>query len=116
MSSRSCPAIVALVLISVFVWVYETSEGIEREWMRELMAPEVDLGVVTPDELDALAGSRSTLKTYIRSQPSRRTAKRVLEAETDLAHQIARDVVPRLPRLSGLARRWRRRASPKAFG
>ena len=31
------------------------------------------------------------LKTYIRSQPSRRTAKRVLEAETNLAHQIARD-------------------------
>jgi protease PrsW len=85
------PAIVAFVLISTFVWVYENSEGIEREWMRELMAPEVDLGVVTPDELDALAGTRSTLKTYIRSQPSRRTAKRVLVAETDLAHQIARD-------------------------
>ena len=85
------PGIVAFVLISVFVWVYDNSESIEREWMRELMAPEVDLGVVTADELDALAGSRSTLKTYIRSQPSRRTAKRVLEAETDLAHQIARD-------------------------
>ena len=85
------PGIVALVLISVFVWVYENSEGIEREWMRELMAPEVDLGVATPDELDALAGTRSTVKTYIRSQPSRHTAKRVLEAETDLAHQLARD-------------------------
>jgi len=85
------PAIVAFTLISVFVWVYENSEGIEREWMRELLAPEVDLGVVTADELDALAGTRSTLKTYIRSQPSRRTAKRVLEAETELAHQIARD-------------------------
>jgi len=85
------PAIVAFVLISVFVWVYEKSEGIEREWMRELMAPELNLGVVTPDELDALAGSRSTLKTYIRAQPSRRTAKRVLKAETILAHQIARD-------------------------
>ena len=85
------PGIIVFVLISVFVWVYENSAGIEREWMRELMAPEVDLGVVTPDELDALAGTRSTLKTYIRSQPSRLTAKRVLEAETDLAHQIARD-------------------------
>jgi protease PrsW len=85
------PGIVALVLISVFVWVYENSEGIERDWMRELMAPEVDLGVVTPDELDALAGTRSALKTYIRSQPSRHTAKRVLQAETDLAHQLARD-------------------------
>ena len=53
--------------------------------------PEVKLGVVTPDELDALAGSRSTLKRCVRSEPSRGTAERVLEAETDLAHQIARD-------------------------
>jgi protease PrsW len=59
--------------------------------MREVMAPEVKLGVVTPDELDALAGSRSTLKNYIRSQPNRLRAERVLEAETDLSRQIARD-------------------------
>ena len=85
------PGIVAFALIGVFVWVYDNSASIEREWMRELMAPEVELGVVTPDELEALAGSRSTLKTYVRSQPSRRTARRVLEAETDLARQIARD-------------------------
>ena len=53
--------------------------------------PEVEVGVVTPEELDALAGSRSTRKAYIRSQPSHRAAKRVLEAETELAHQIAHD-------------------------
>lgn len=85
------PGTVAAVLITVFVWVYDNSVGIERNWMRELMAPEVALGVVTPDELEALAGTRTMLKNYIRSQPSRRTAARVLEAETDLAHQIARD-------------------------
>jgi len=85
------PGIVALVLISVFVWVYGNSVSIEREWMRELMAPEVNLGVITPAELDALAGSRSTLKHYISSQPNRRTAEHVLKTETDLAHQIARD-------------------------
>jgi protease PrsW len=85
------PVIVAFVLISLFVWIYDKSASIEREWMRELMAPEVRLGVVKVDELDALAGTRSRLKAYIRSQPSRRRAKRVLEAETDLAHQIARD-------------------------
>ena len=59
--------------------------------MRELMAPEVQLAVVTPAELDALAGSRSTLRNYIRSQPSRSKAKHVLEAETALAQQLARD-------------------------
>jgi len=85
------PMLVATGLISVFVWVYRNAVPIEREWMRELMAPEVTRGVVTPAELDALAGSRSMLRSYIRSQPSRRSAERVLAAETDLAHQIARD-------------------------
>jgi len=84
------PTTVACVLIGVFVWVYETTVPVEREWMRDLMAPEVQLGVVTPAELDALAGSRSTLKSYLRTQPSRRMAERVLEAERELAHQIAR--------------------------
>jgi RsiW-degrading membrane proteinase PrsW (M82 family) len=85
------PTIVAAALIAVFVWVYRNTVPIEREWMRELMAPEVTLGVVTPAELDALAGSRSTLRSYIRTQPNRRTAKHVLDAVTELAHQIARD-------------------------
>ena len=85
------PTTVACVLIGVFVWVYKTTVPVEREWMRELMAPEVQLGVVTPAELDALAGSRSTLKRYLRTQPSRRRAEHVLEAERELAHQIARD-------------------------
>jgi hypothetical protein len=75
----------------VFVWIYGNTEPIEREWMRELMAREVELGVITPTELDALAGTRSTLRRYIRAQPNPGTAKNVLEAETDLAHQIARD-------------------------
>jgi RsiW-degrading membrane proteinase PrsW (M82 family) len=85
------PLIVAAGIIAVFVWFYRNTVPVEREWMRELMAPEVELSVVTPAELDALAGSRSTLRNYIRSQPSRRTAEHVLEAEADLAHQLARD-------------------------
>jgi RsiW-degrading membrane proteinase PrsW (M82 family) len=85
------PLTVAAVLITAFVWIYKTTQPIEREWMRELMAPEVALGVVSPDELNALAGTRSTLKSYVASQADPRTAKRVLAAESELAHQIARD-------------------------
>ncbi len=55
------------------------------------MAPEVRLGVVRQDELEALAGTRTRLKNYIRSQPNPRETERVLAAETDLARQIARD-------------------------
>ena len=85
------PAMVAFGLISVFVWVYKNSVGIEREWIRELLAPEVKRGVIPPDELDALAGTRTRLKNYIRSQPSRHRTELGLAADTDLAHQIARD-------------------------
>lgn len=59
--------------------------------MHELMAPEVELGVVTPAELNALAGTRSQLRGHVNSQPDPRTAKHLLEAEARLAHQIARD-------------------------
>jgi len=85
------PGIVACLLISLFIWVYENSVGTEREWMRELMTPEVRLGVVEPEELEAVAGDRAKRKNYIRSQPNPRLAAHVIEAETDLAHQIARD-------------------------
>jgi len=85
------PVAVAGILLSVFGWIYNTTQAVEREWMRELMAPEVAAGVVSPGELDALAGTRSTLKSYIRAQPDPRTAERVLTAENELAHQIARD-------------------------
>ncbi len=85
------PTTVAGVLITVFVWIYGNTEPIERGWMRELMAPEVERGVVTPAELDALAGTRTMRRRYVRAQHSPRTAEHVLDAETELAHQIARD-------------------------
>jgi RsiW-degrading membrane proteinase PrsW (M82 family) len=85
------PLLIASGLISVFIWVYNNTVQVERDWMRDLMAPEVELGVVAPEELDALAGSRATLKSYLRAQPSRSEAERVLEAEHELAHQIAVD-------------------------
>jgi RsiW-degrading membrane proteinase PrsW (M82 family) len=85
------PLAVAGILISVFLWIYNNTQPIEREWMRELMAPEVELGVVTPDELDALAGTRSTLRAYVSAQHDPRAAQNVLDAETDLAHQLARE-------------------------
>jgi len=85
------PLTVAGVLISVFIWIYDNTEPIEREWMQELMAPEVEGGVITPGELEALAGTRTALRFYIKAQPDPRTAQNVIGAETELAHQIARD-------------------------
>jgi hypothetical protein len=59
--------------------------------MRELMAPEVELGLVT-----AVSSTRSRDRprrlgaTSTRS-PTRRRAARVLSTERELAHQMARD-------------------------
>ena len=64
------PTAVASVLIAVFVWIYPNTEPIERHWMRELMAPEVELGVVTSAELDAISDTRSNLRRYISEQAS----------------------------------------------
>ena len=71
--------------------------AVEREWMRALMAPEVRLGVVSQDELEALAGTRTNA----------RKAERVFAAETDLVRQIAREVVPRPRWFRAPAWRWR---------
>jgi RsiW-degrading membrane proteinase PrsW (M82 family) len=85
------PGTVAVILVTLFAWIYRTTVPIEREWMRELLAPEVERGVVEPAELEALAGTRSTLKAYVRMQPRPSRTEQVLAAETALAHQIARD-------------------------
>jgi protease PrsW len=85
------PFIVASILITTFTWIYNTTQPIEREWMHEVMAPEVANGVVTPAELEALAGPRTTLRAYIRLQRDPKRARNVLDAETELAHQLARD-------------------------
>jgi len=53
---------VPVTLIALFVWIYKTSVVTERRWMRELMEPEVTAGVVSQDDVDALAGSRKERK------------------------------------------------------
>jgi protease PrsW len=85
------PAGVAGALIALFAWVYDATGPVERRWMHDLMAPEVARGVVTPAELEALAGTRAQLRSYVRSQPDPSATERVLAAERELGHQIARD-------------------------
>ncbi|MCU0268483.1 MAG: PrsW family intramembrane metalloprotease [Acidimicrobiales bacterium] len=85
---------VPVTLIALFVWIYKTSVVTERRWMRELMEPEVALGVLTQADVDALAGSRKQRKAYVKAHAGHKShvhAKHVLDAAGDLATQIARD-------------------------
>ena len=79
-----------IVCLASFVVVYRHTVVKERDWARALLAPEVDQGVITAGELDAAVGSRKVRKHFMRSQPSHRRAKHVIEATGDLADEIAK--------------------------
>jgi hypothetical protein len=88
------PFLVGSALIFVYVATYKVAVKTERNWMQELLAPEVPLGVVYPAELDVVAASRHRRKAYVKAikgRHARRTAKHVIEATTDLGLQLARD-------------------------
>ena len=79
----------SIVNLLVFIWVYRHTVTRERDWARALLAPEVDLGVITADELDAAVGTRKARKHFVKTQKSQRSAKHVLDATRDLADEIA---------------------------
>jgi RsiW-degrading membrane proteinase PrsW (M82 family) len=65
----------------------------ERVWMRDLMAPEVLRGTITPAELEALAGSSRDRRRFVKAAPGhahRHQARLVIHAATDVAEEIAR--------------------------
>ena len=88
-------ALLTMVLISiaaVFV-VFHTTVAAERDYMRDVMAPEVDLGVLTDAELHALCGDRKARKAYVKTaahKGRRRHARHVLAASADLADALAK--------------------------
>jgi RsiW-degrading membrane proteinase PrsW (M82 family) len=85
------------VNLGIFIWVYRRTVVKERAWARALLTPEVERGVITPEELDAAIGSRKERKHYVKSRPHHRRTKHVLEAVGDLADEIARGSATETP-------------------
>lgn len=84
-------AVIAAALVTV-VAVYRTTVVRERELLRDIMVPELERGVITPSELEALCGDREMRRAYRRAGADRRSRKRrshVLDAASDLAGDIA---------------------------
>jgi protease PrsW len=82
---------VAVTLVIV-VAVFHLTVKPERQAMRVVMQPEADTGVITSEELDALAGGRKQRRAYRRAASGRADRKRRhhrLEAAHDLADQLA---------------------------
>ncbi|MGW5385189.1 PrsW family intramembrane metalloprotease [Nocardia sp. NPDC003963] len=81
--------LVALVLV---VRVFEMTVVRERQFLRDILAPEVETGVLTTAELDAVSGDRRVRRRYRRSgqgRTERRHRGFVLEAAGDLADALA---------------------------
>jgi RsiW-degrading membrane proteinase PrsW (M82 family) len=79
--------IVALVVVLL---VFHVTVETERDAMRRLMTPEEATGVITAEELSAVAGSRKDRKAYTRGggATDRRRRRHRLQAAFDLADEI----------------------------
>jgi RsiW-degrading membrane proteinase PrsW (M82 family) len=78
--------------IGAVLEVAQLASTTERTWMHDLLAPEVAAGVLTDDEVRALAGSRHAERKHLKTihgHHPRKVARHVLEAGHDLAAAIA---------------------------
>jgi RsiW-degrading membrane proteinase PrsW (M82 family) len=81
--------IVALIIVAR---VYKLTVARERDFVREVMAPEQARDVITPVELDAMAGNRKARKAYRktgRNRHERRRARYILNAAYALGDELA---------------------------
>ena len=89
--------ILVLLLTTIFCLValrvaIRWAGGREREFMRDIMTPEVANGTISSAELDALTGHRKDKRAALKRRPenvSRRREKHVLRAARDLAEDLA---------------------------
>lgn len=85
--------IVMLIFLAVVVWVFHLVVGRERQYLRDILAPEAVTGVLTEDELAAVSGDwkqRRHLRKAAGGHDGRRRESWVVEAAGDLADALAR--------------------------
>jgi RsiW-degrading membrane proteinase PrsW (M82 family) len=87
--------LLATIIAALFIAsrVYKVTVTREREFLQDVMAPEVARDVVTSAELDAMVGNRKARKRYRkaagRTRRERKRARYVLHASYDLARSLA---------------------------
>ena len=81
-----------VVALVIFVQVYKSTVQRERDFVRDVMAPEEARNVITPAELGAIAGNRKDRKAYrkaARKRHERKRARYVLNAAYALGDELA---------------------------
>ena len=84
------PFLIAAVELAALFYVLRHAARLERIWIRELLGPELETGAVDPALLDAVSGLRKDRKKYRKHLHSRRKARHLIEAASDLAREISR--------------------------
>jgi RsiW-degrading membrane proteinase PrsW (M82 family) len=92
---RAAGFLTAIFAIVLVVAIGRSTYRQVRPWMRDLLAPEVDAGLVTDDEITAMVGSPRDRRHYVRGvaaesgKAAGKAARHVLDAELDLADALA---------------------------
>jgi RsiW-degrading membrane proteinase PrsW (M82 family) len=84
---------VNILQVVLLVVAFRITVTRERDWLRDLLAPEAQAGVITEEELKAVSGTRKQRRRYVKSEDNdltRRKARALLVATGDLAEAIAR--------------------------
>lgn len=84
------PFVIAVVELAALFAVLRRAARRERIWMRDLLGPEIETGVIDPALADAVSGLGKDRKAYRKHLHSRRRARHRIEAAGDLAREIAR--------------------------
>lgn len=83
---------VIVVALAIFAQVYKLTVQRERDFVRDVMAPEEARNVITTAELNAMAGNRKARKAYLkaaRKGHERKRARYVLNAAYALGDELA---------------------------
>jgi len=84
------PFVIAVIELVTLFAVLRRAARVERGWIRDLLGPEVDAGVIDTALLDAVSGLRKDRQAYRKHVRGRGRARHHVEAAGDLAREIAR--------------------------
>jgi RsiW-degrading membrane proteinase PrsW (M82 family) len=83
------PFVIAVVELITLFYVLRHAARQERVWTRALLTPELATGAIDPPLLDAVSGLHKDRKAYRKHLHSRRTARHLQEAASDLSRELA---------------------------
>lgn len=84
------PFVIAAVELVTLFYVLRHAATQERVWIRMLLQPESDAGVIDPALLAAVSGLRKDRKAFRKLVHSRSRTRHLLDATADLARELAR--------------------------